>query len=181
MTPDAHTAQAGAPAPVAYKDPRVARLPECSDEPAWFAALSTLEPTPARTLLAVLRTLYPHDRLPDAVYRRVVVAFDRIACTSPALREQLAGFIVALDSATPLPFADLSESYRVTTLKQNESAPAFRFVQRTGVRYLYDDIEVWEAFGYEGASYHLGGYVQRGFDDLDWLLPLPTVSHGGFP
>lgn len=181
MTPDAHATPAGAPPPVAHKDPRVARLPECADEPAWFAALSTLEPTPARTLLAVLRTLYPHDRLPDAVYRRVVVAFDRIVCTSSAVREQLSRFIVALDSAMPLPFADRSESYRVAALKQIEATPAFRFVQRTGVRYLYDDIEVWEAFGYEGASYHLGGYVKRGFDDLDWLPPLPAASHGGPP
>jgi len=42
------------------------------------------------------------------------------------------------------------------------------------VRFLYDDVEVWQAFGYEGASAHLGGYVNRGFNDLDWLPDPPA-------
>jgi len=34
---------------------------------------------------------------------------------------------------------------------------------------LYDDREVWNLLGYEGPSYDKGGYLNRGFDDLDWL------------
>ena len=57
----------------------------------------------------------------------------------------------------------------MTLLQKAMPLPAFRFLQRASVRYLYDDLEVWQAFGYEGASYHLGGFIDRGFDDLDWL------------
>ena len=41
---------------------------------------------------------------------------------------------------------------------------------------LYSDPEVWELLGYEGPSYDKGGYVDRGFDDLDWL-PDPRIEH----
>jgi hypothetical protein len=34
---------------------------------------------------------------------------------------------------------------------------------------------VWDAVGYEGPSVHKGGYVNRGFDDLDWL-PDPRIE-----
>ena len=34
---------------------------------------------------------------------------------------------------------------------------------------LYANPAVWHRFGYEGASSHLGGYIERGFDDLDWI------------
>jgi hypothetical protein len=34
---------------------------------------------------------------------------------------------------------------------------------------------VWELVGYEGPSYDRGGYLHRGFDDLDWL-PRPRVE-----
>ena len=28
---------------------------------------------------------------------------------------------------------------------------------------------VWAHIGYEGSSFERGGYLQRGFDDIDWL------------
>jgi hypothetical protein len=28
---------------------------------------------------------------------------------------------------------------------------------------------VWAKFGYEGPSADKGGYISRGFDDIDWL------------
>ena len=34
---------------------------------------------------------------------------------------------------------------------------------------LYNQKEVWPLFGYEGESFSQGGYIDRGFDDIDWL------------
>jgi len=162
----------------AHKDPKLAAGPSCADEAAWLAGLITLAPGQAGTLLAALRTLYPHDALPDPVYRRAVAALDRIGASSSPIAGLLRDFVATVDAAMPLPFARRSESFRVSALKAIEHTPAFVFVQRAGVRHLYDDIEIWEAFGYEGASYHLGGYVDRGFDDLDWLPPIPADGEG---
>ena len=51
----------------------------------------------------------------------------------------------------------------------------FTFVCGIAVVSLYDDHEVWELLGYEGASFDKGGYIDRGFDDLDWL-PTPRIE-----
>ena len=34
---------------------------------------------------------------------------------------------------------------------------------------LYDNKTLFPLFGYEGSSWEKGGYVNRGFDDIDWL------------
>jgi hypothetical protein len=159
---------------VAHKDPRLPEPVPLAEGPEWVAALRVFDAGLADTLVAAARTLYPHDRLPERVYRRVVVALDGIAGKSPASAQSIAEFADLVNGAMPLPFRELSEGYRVAALKGIEATAAFRLVQRATVRFLYDDIEVWEAFGYEGASVHLGGYVKRGFDDLDWLPDPPT-------
>lgn len=161
----------------AHKDPK---LPSPAAQPegsVWTSVLKKLDPITAETLYVATRTLYPHDSLPDRVYHRVVVALDSVAVSSPAFADLLAECVRQLEAGFPVPFRDRSESYRVAALKAIESTVAFRFLQRSAVRHLYDDVEVWQAFGYEGAAHHLGGYVERGFDDLDWLPPVPSNPH----
>ena len=34
---------------------------------------------------------------------------------------------------------------------------------------LYNQPEIWPKFGYEGSSAEHGGYLARGFDDINWL------------
>jgi hypothetical protein len=34
---------------------------------------------------------------------------------------------------------------------------------------LYRNKQVWPKLGYEGPSFPFGGYLERGFDDIDWL------------
>jgi hypothetical protein len=160
-------------ATIAHKDPK---LPPPLVVPAgseWLAGLQNIEAAQAETLCAAVHTLYPHDAIAETCYRRVVYHLDRLA-QAPEAATTLHGFCALLDQAFALPFHQLAESYRVQALKQIEQSSEFFFVQRLSVRYLYDDVEVWAAFGYQGASVHLGGYIKRGFDDLDWLPPLPN-------
>jgi len=158
----------------AYKDPNLPAAPVVSAGTDWAAALETISADEADILLAAVTTMYPHETLSPLVYRRVIVHFDRVATGNAAAAAALLEFCESLRKAGPLPFPELAESYRVQALKTIEATKMFFFVQRMAIRYLYDDVEVWAAFGYEGASVHLGGYVKRGFDDLDWLPPLPN-------
>jgi hypothetical protein len=153
----------------AHKDPKLGVPARFEIAAEWLVSLSALNADQAHATLLLVRTLCPHDSLADPVYRRVVGHLDRALAQSPALRTSVEALLAELDGALGLPFIQLSESYRVTLLQKATLHPAFRFLQRASVRYLYDDLEVWQAFGYEGASYHLGGFVERGFDDLDWL------------
>jgi hypothetical protein len=45
----------------------------------------------------------------------------------------------------------------------------FELVRTTAVVEVYTDRETWDLLGYEGPSFAKGGYIERGFDDLDWL------------
>ncbi|MGZ8688446.1 MAG: hypothetical protein ACXWZP_08455, partial [Gaiellaceae bacterium] len=75
----------------------------------------------------------------------------------------------------PQQFIELDDETRTEALRRTEGSPLFDLIKATAVVALYDSPLVWKAFGYEGPSVHLGGYVDRGFDDLDWL-PDPSIA-----
>ncbi len=128
---------------------------------------ATLDPRTAATLTAMARALYPHDSLDDAFYRRVV---DTVAANSDAAeRALLVDGVAALDEARARAFVDLAEKEKLAALQAIEGSPFFEAMRAATARHLYDDRALWSRFGYEGASSHLGGYIERGFDDIDWI------------
>ena len=121
----------------------------------------------AATLTAMARVLYPHDSLDDAFYRRVV---DTVAANADAAqRALLADGAAALDEAGSRAFVDLAEKGKLAAVQAIEGSPFFEAMRAATARYLYDDRALWARFGYEGASSHLGGYIERGVDDIDWI------------
>ena len=119
------------------------------------------------TLTAMARALYPHDFLGDAPYSRVV---DIVAAEEGADgRSPLADGVAALDAVFERPFVALSEKEKVTALYAIEGSQFFEVMRAGTARHLYDNRALWPRFGYEGASSHLGGYIERGFDDIDWI------------
>ena len=125
------------------------------------------------TTLRVARAMYPHDGLPDEAYEKVVRAVEAEAGGNDDVRATIAQGIAALDD--PTPFHQLDAEAQTAALRDAEGTPFFDLVRATAVVELYDNPLVWKAFGYEGPSVHLGGYVNRGFDDLDWL-PDPPIE-----
>lgn len=162
----------------AHKDPALIPPPDCEDETVWLDGLRSFDATSARTLLAVMRTLCPHDTLPDAVYRRAIWWIDRRCGGDPLAAGPWLRIATSACAGIPGGFAEGDEATRVERLQALDGGDDFRIVQRTTVRHLYDDLEVWRVFGYEGAAHHLGGYAARGFDDLDWLPPVPDAMDG---
>lgn len=138
---------------------------------------------PTATLIRVLRVAYPHPSFPDGPYERTATIIEN-ADTDDLIATGLA----ALDDAAGGDFTALDEAAATAALERIATSPFFRFVHATTVVSLYDDHEVWELLGYEGASFDRGGYVERGFDDLDWLpaprideTPEPRVELGPLP
>ena len=58
---------------------------------------------------------------------------------------------------------------RVAILRSVQDTPFFQTVRGGLVTGLYNQKEIWPIFGYEGESYSRGGYINRGFDNIDWL------------
>ena len=119
------------------------------------------------TLTAMARVLYPHDFLDDSPYRQVV---DIVAGESDsAQRTLLAEGVAVLDGASDRPFLALAGGERLAAVQAIERTPFFETMRAATARHLYSNPAVWHHFGYEGPSHHRGGYIDRGFDDIDWI------------
>jgi len=114
----------------------------------------------AQAIVRAARAMYPHDALPDDVYRRVADKLAESAAGDAEAAKTIEDGAAALGDGS-----DLSSI---------EGTPFFELVRSTAVVEVYSDQRTWELLGYEGPSFDKGGYLERGFDDLDWL-PDPTA------
>lgn len=137
---------------------------------AWAMSLQSLNEHAAVTLLKMTRDLYPHDRLADVQYAKVVESLDQQAADDEALAGLLKNGVAELDGAVAdVRWIELSDGYRLAALKQIETSPFFQTVRGACVTGIYNNPAVWRILGYEGSSWEYGGYLERGFDDLAWL------------
>ena len=137
--------------------------------------LAALDQHEGATLLKMARQIFPHDRLGDSYYWKVVEDLDREAATTPATAKLLHDGVANLDQAQTAKFVALSPDEQIAALKKIDGSPFFQKVQSTEIVSLYNNHEVWKQFGYPGASYPFGGYIHHGFNDLNWL-PDPPES-----
>lgn len=144
---------------------------------AWAVELGALSSAEAAALLAMIRTIAPHDTLDDAAYALVVKAIDGDAAASSGARDDLAGGIASLGEA----FALQSEDARVERLRHIESGAFFQSVRIKTLIVLYNNPIAWAHFGFQGESFSKGGYLLRGFDDLKWLPDVPLADSGPLP
>jgi hypothetical protein len=138
-------------------------------------AVSTLSTEARAALVRLLRVAYPHRRFPDGPYERTAEEIISQLDASLWHRLALTQGLQSLDAAAGGSFAELDDDAALALLRSIEDAEFFRFVRGVAVVTLYNDPEVWGLLGYEGASYDQGGYLERGFDDLDWL-PNPRIE-----
>jgi hypothetical protein len=138
-------------------------------------ATSTGSGIDTRTLTLMVRAMFPHERFPDGPYERTAAAIATAAEEDVRLRAQLEQGLRELDVAGGAPFAELAPDAAYEVLRGMSGTAFFEAVRSKTILTLYDDREVWSLLGYEGASFEQGGYLHRGYDDLDWL-PEPRVE-----
>ena len=136
---------------------------------AWALEVAHVAPKTMATLVQMARDIYPHDRVADEFYVRAVKGYD-----TPDTAAMVEAGIAGLDAiAQGKGYADyLSigwERDRVEILRAMEESPFFQAVRGGLVTGLYNQKAIWPLFGYEGESYSKGGYIDRGFDDINWL------------
>ena len=138
--------------------------------------LKALDGETATVLVSVSRAMYPHDRIPDKHYERVVAALDEKAAADEEMKALLVQGVASLATVTgrwPREFGELDEAEQVRALQRLEDGAFFKAVAGEVVSGLYSQPDVWPYFGYEGPSNDKGGYLHRGFDDIDWLDEAP--------
>ena len=136
---------------------------------AWAMETKHVSPKQMATLIRMARDVYPHNHIPDEFYARAMKGYD-----SEDSKASVSEGVMTLDKlAQEKGYADyLSASWeddRVEMLKSIEDSSFFQTVRGNLITGLYNQKEVWPLFGYEGESYSKGGYINRGYNDINWV------------
>lgn len=140
---------------------------------AWALELKTLTTEQGQTLMAMGRVLYPHERLPDAVYALLAKDLDAKASGDAASAKLLQDGLAGLNQSAGGNFAKASAAKREEVVRSLEGSAFFGTVRGQCVTSLYDNDMAYAVFGYPGSAWEKGGYISRGFQDLTWL-PEPS-------
>jgi hypothetical protein len=151
--------------------PAVAAGMTITADAAWAQGAKNLAPATLTTLARAARDIYPHDRLADAYYIAAVSGYDS---GKSEVRELMTKGCAALDAEARKrhgkPFVSVAaETDRVAILTANQDTPFFAKLRSDLVVSLYNQKAVWPKFGYEGSSADKGGYINRGFNDINWV------------
>ncbi len=128
----------------------------------------------------MIRRLYPHDRMEDAVYALTVKDLDSKASTDPGLADLLHQGLAELDRRAGGNWLEAGEAEQQAILEALQDGSFFTQVRSTAITSLYSNELAYHHFGYEGASFPKGGYLHRGFNDLTWL-PNPPADASPVP
>lgn len=136
---------------------------------AWAYAPSHIDAETFATLVQMARDIYPHDQVADEFYVIAVKGYD-----SAEAAEGIKAGITALNAAAQGAGFDSYlatgwERDRVDILRGMEDDGFFQQIRGGLVTGLYNQKAVWPIFGYEGESFTQGGYIDRGFNDINWL------------
>ncbi len=140
-----------------------------ASDAAWATELNALKPETFATLVQMARDIYPHDHIADEYYVIAVKGYD----SEQHAKATEAG-IATLNAAARIKghtsyLGAGWEAERVEVLEIMQNLPFFQQVRGGLVTGLYNQKAVWPLFGYEGESFTQGGYLDRGFNDINWL------------
>jgi hypothetical protein len=136
---------------------------------AWATEVTALQPETMATLVQMARDIYPHDRVPTEFYVIAVKGHDT-AETAAEIEAGIAGLNAAAQGKGHASYLAMGwERDRVDVLRAMEQGAFFQKIRGGLVTGLYNQKAVWPLFGYEGESFSQGGYIDRGFNDINWL------------
>jgi hypothetical protein len=145
--------------------------------PVWAIDLTVLTSSEGAALMAMARTICPHDKLDDAVYAVVIQAVDGDSSKDSNNHKLIKEGVVSLGAS----FATSRENDRIEVLKKIESSEFFQRMRLKTIQVLYASSLAYTYFGYEGEAFSKGGYLLRGFNDLRWLPEVPVEDGGPVP
>ena len=131
----------------------------------WAVELKTLSQAEGETLMAMARTIYPHKKLPDAVYAILAKDLDGAASGSADTANMLREGVSNLNSMAGGNFKKASDAKKLAIVKGLEGSTFFGAVRGQCVTSVYNNDMAFAAFGFPGSAWEKGGYITRGFQD----------------
>lgn len=136
---------------------------------AWARSSSDMSADAVKSLVRMARSLFPHTNLADDVYAEIVDTILTASANDPALESVLDQAIDALNAARSEDFFELSDESQLEVMTSLSDSDFFHTIANQVRWRLYTHPTLWEVIGYPGSSVEYGGYVERGFNDIDWL------------
>ena len=127
------------------------------------------------TLLRMARDIYPHDGfLDDAPYQAVIDAILTEAEGDPKVAHLLSQGLADLEARSQAihktAYVAISKpEEREGVLRSIELTDFFQKIKGGLLMGLYNNKALWPKFGYDGSSWEMGGFIDKGFDKIDWL------------
>lgn len=139
---------------------------------AWAAAV--VGDHASESLLRMARDIYPHDDLADKYYSQVLLSIGEEAAKDKTLATLLTEGVNDLDKRAKARFSKdylkiQKEDDRVEILRDMETSAFFQKVKGALMMGIYNNKELWPWFGYGGSAWEHGGYINRGYDENDWI------------
>ncbi len=123
----------------------------------------------AGELARMARLLFPHDGIADDVYAEVIDGILTDSANDASLLELLDEAMPALNAAQGGDWFVAGEDAQIAAMQAVEDEPFFAAIHGNVQARFYSHPKVWELIKFPGSSVEFGGYVERGFDDIDWL------------
>ncbi len=123
----------------------------------------------AGELARMARLLFPHDGIADAVYAEVIDSILSDSANDASMMDMLNQAVTALNAAQNGDWFEAGENDQIAAMHAVEHEAFFTAILGNVQVRFYNHPKVWELIKYPGSSVQFGGYVDRGFDDIDWL------------
>jgi hypothetical protein len=147
--------------------------------PALASAVNTDEEA---MILRMTQDIYPHpDLLGIEVYQAIT---DGVVAGADADEASAASLKAGLAAVEEQAQALFGQSYvaiddadaREGLLRKFQNEGFFQGIRWAAYFGIYNNPDVWPKFGYQGSSVEYGGYLERGFYDITFVPPGPTLE-----
>ncbi len=122
-----------------------------------------------KVLSDVIYQLFPHPRLDKGVYEQVTQQVSDKVAQSAELTVMMKNAMESLSGNARENRAALPDREKMEQLEKIQHTPFFQFILNETLSGVYRHPLTWELLGFEGSSLEFGGYINRGFNDIDWL------------
>lgn len=146
------------------------------------AFASPLDDGQSATLLRMVQDIYPHPDLLDvshyqAIADAVIANADGDTAAAKNLREGLASIDVQSQALFGSDYIAIEDpDAREGVLRKFQHDGFFQGVRWTAYFAIYNNVDVWPLFGYQGSSVEHGGYIDRGFSDITFVPQGPSLE-----
>lgn len=152
----------------------------CSREETAHIESAGLKDVEVLSLVRVQQHILPHQGLANQVYLDAVVSLTSRTAEDGQFRQMIEDGIDGLNQQQEK-WLEASEEKQLVALRGIDKSEFFKTMQTNALEQLYRDERTWGLVGYEGEAIKFGGYLNRGFNDIDWLpaVPEPVDVDGG--